>query len=274
MNKARRHIAGGQPRGSGNNMLDQPNCGIRAIVFTIIMAQRISDEPPQIVRLVKCREPLKTANADMAVRQADKNGRARWAGFIAAMERFPGFDNRKGPAGLNAQRFEHFCGQNFTHRALQRQSPVPEAAIGGLARPLGAQIHEPACRVAHLGKKKSAAVANIGVVHTELMAVIAQGQRMGQASGEGIKATEMRNPLRILQRFQTDLGRRPIVAESQYLLREAGGHHRIGQKISHFINGMGGLKKRSLRESGHATIWGLWGPKCNIPMAIGGRMTA
>ena len=61
---------------------------------------------------------------------------------------------------------------------FKRQPPVAEAAVRRLARPLGAEVHQPAVAVAQLREQEAAPVADIGIVHAELMPVIAQRERL------------------------------------------------------------------------------------------------
>ena len=132
-----------------------------------------------IVGLVERGEALEGADPDMAVLEADEDGRAGRGGLVAALERLAGLDQREGLRGLDAERFEHLGGEQLAHAALQRQPAVAEAAVGRLARALGAEIEEPAVRVAQLREQEAAAVADVGIVHAELVAVIAQRQRLG-----------------------------------------------------------------------------------------------
>ena len=62
--------------------------------------------------------------------------------------------------------------------ALEGEPAVAEAAVGRLARALGAEVEQPSGAVAQLGEQEAAAVADVGIVHAELVAVIAQRQRL------------------------------------------------------------------------------------------------
>ncbi len=85
--------------------------------------------------------------------------------------------------------------------ALQRQPAVAEAAVGRLARALGAEIEQAARRVAQLREQEAAAVADVGIVHAELMAVIAQRQRLRRdCPGSGAKRAKWRDPVLVAQR--------------------------------------------------------------------------
>ena len=79
---------------------------------------------------------------------------------------------------LTPERFEHLGREHFAHAALQRQPAVAGAAVGRLARALGAEVEQAVLVVAQLREEEAAAVADVGVVHAELVAVIAQRQRL------------------------------------------------------------------------------------------------
>jgi hypothetical protein len=70
-------------------------------------------------------------------------------------------------------------GQDLAHPALQGQPPVAGPRPRRLARALGGQVQQAAAswRLAQLGEQEAAAVAQVGVVAAELVAVIAHGQR-------------------------------------------------------------------------------------------------
>ena len=132
----------------------------------------------------------------MAVAEPHEHRRARRRGLVAALERFAGLDQREAARGRNAERFEHLGRQHFANAALERQPPVAEAAVRRLPRSLGAEVHQPAVAVAHLREQESAPVADIGIVHAELVPVIAQRERLLERAGEGREAPEMRDPFR------------------------------------------------------------------------------
>ena len=67
---------------------------------------------------------------------------------------------------------EHLGRQHFAHAALERQPAVGGAAIGRLSGTLGGQVEEAATVVAQLREQEAAAVADVGIVHAELVAVI------------------------------------------------------------------------------------------------------
>ena len=113
----------------------------------------------------------------MAVLEADQHRGAGGGGLVIAFERLAGLDQREGLRGLDAERLEHLGGEDLAHPALQRQPAVAEAAIGGLTRTLGAEIEQAAAGISELREQEAAAVADIGIVHAELVAVIAQRQR-------------------------------------------------------------------------------------------------
>ena len=68
------------------------------------------------------------------------------------------------------------------------------AAVGRLARTLGAEVEQSVPIIAKLREEEAAAVADLRIVHAELMAVVTQRQRLGEVVGERLEAAEMRFP--------------------------------------------------------------------------------
>ena len=182
------------------------------------------------------------------MREANQHRRAGGRGLVAAFERFAGFDQRQAARRIHAERFEHFGGQDFAHAALERQAAVAEAAVGGLARALRAKVHQAAAVVAALCVEEAAAVADIGIVRAELVAVVTERQRLREAAEEGFESAEAGDPVGVAQCFQSDLRRRAVVAEAQDRLRETGGFNRIVIAVAQFEDGR-------LRFEVHAAIW-------------------
>ena len=163
------------------------------------MAQAIVGEPAEIFGLAERGEALEGADPDMAVLEADEHGGAGGRGLVVALQRLARLDQREGLRGLDAERLEHLGGEDLAHAALQGQPAVAEAAAGRLARALGAEIEQAVRAVAQLGEQEAAAVADVGIVGPELMAVIAQRQRLRQVAGQRFEAAEMADPVGVAQ---------------------------------------------------------------------------
>ena len=145
--------------------------------------------------LAEIGEPLEGADADVAVLEPDQHRRPGRGGLVVALERLAGLDQREGLGGLDAERLEHLGRQHLADAALERQPAVADAAIGRLARALGAEIEQAAGPVAQLREQEPAPVADIRIVNSELVAVIAQRQRLRQIVRERVKAAEVADPL-------------------------------------------------------------------------------
>ena len=115
--------------------------------------------------------------------------------------------------------------------ALQRQPAVAEAAVGGLARALGAEIEQAAARVAQLREQEAAAVADVGIVHPELVAVIAQRERLGEVVRQRLEPAEMADPVVVARARQPDRAAQRPVAEAQDRLREIGRRDRVVEVV-------------------------------------------
>ena len=95
--------------------------------------------------------------------EPDQHGGSGGGGLVIALERLAGFDQREGLRGFGAERLEHFGREQLAHGALQRQPAVAGAAIGGLARALGAEIEQAVLPVPELREQEAAAIAYVGL---------------------------------------------------------------------------------------------------------------
>ena len=76
---------------------------------------------------------------------------------------------------------------------------IAEAAVRGLTGAFSAEVHEAAVVVAHLAEQETAAVAYVGIIVAELVAVITQRERLGERTGEGFELAKMGDPLIVTQ---------------------------------------------------------------------------
>ena len=200
----------------------------------------------------------------MRVAEAHHHRRARGRRLVIALQRLAGLDDGQGAGRVDAQRLQHLGGQYLAHAALQRQSPVAEPAIGRLARPFGAQVQQPVPSVAQLREQQTAAIADVGIIVAELMAMIAQRQRLRQAALQRREPPEMSDPCRIAQRLQPDLRRCPVIAVAQDRLREVRRRDRIGDVGHQRVDFGGGAIICRLRRLAHAAIWGSQGGRIKL----------
>jgi hypothetical protein len=151
--------------------------------------------------------------------------------------------------------------------SISRTPPVCRAAPGGEARTLGAEIEQaPAGRrtFAQLREKEAAPIAEIGIVHAELVAVIAQRQRLGLRVRQRFEPTEMCQPLRIAQRVEADGCRRAVVAETQDMRRKIRRLDRIGDEVGDFCDRVFGLVITCWQGVLHGPIWGPAGERIKL----------
>ena len=199
---------------------------------------------------------LEGPEADMAVRQPHHDGGARRRRLVVPLKVFARLDQGQDAAGRNAKALQHGRRQRLAHPALQRQPPVRMARPRRLTRAFGAQVEKATWKSAiardavarclrgvavpiallaeqgclrgfpHLRRQKAAPVADFGIVHAELVAVVAHGHGAGLA-GQGIETAEMGEPFGVAQRLQPHRRRRPVVAQAQDRLREVGRLHGV-----------------------------------------------
>ena len=77
--------------------------------------------------------------------------------------------------------------------------------------------------VAQLSEQEAAAVAYVGIVHPELMAVVAQRQRLREIVGQRLEAAEMADPLLVVERGEADRFGRAVVAEPRIACGKSAG---------------------------------------------------
>ena len=141
-------------------------------------------------------------------------------GLVSALQRLAGFEEREAFRGVDPQGFEHLRCQDLPDAALEREAAVGMPAVRCLAGALRPEIQQPSTIVAKLRKEKAAAVADFRVVHAELMAVIAQRQRLCEVVGERLEAAKMCSALGLAQPVQPNARCPPIVEKAGHGLRE------------------------------------------------------
>jgi hypothetical protein len=232
MDKACGDIAGRHIGHAGDDLMQQDDGGVARVRRAIghggtgILRQCIIDQRSQMLVLLQCHQPLETADADMAMRQAGQNRRTCRAGFIPAMEMLAGFHHAQRFGRVGAQGFEHFGRQNFAHRAFQRQTAIALTAPWRGARTLGAKVEQAARAIAHLGKQETAPVAQLRIINPELMPVIAQRQRLGQIAFQRLKPAEMVEPCRIVETGKANGRRMALITPAQSVGRKPRRFHR------------------------------------------------
>ncbi len=229
MHETRRHPARRQNGRAAHDRSQQPRRplprDVRVVGLKHVFGQRTDQVRPLMIGVA-----LEAAEADVAEGQARQHRRARRTGLIAPIKLFPGLDQGEGAAGGDAQGLQHLGRQHFAHPALQRQPPVGGPRPRSAAGALGPQVQQPIrARLAQLGEEKAAPVAQVGVVVTELMAVIAHGQRLTEIAWQGLKSHEGGPPFLVVQRIEAHRGRRAIVAKADQRLRKLRRPHRIGE---------------------------------------------
>ena len=124
-------------------------------------------------------QALEAADPDVRVAEPDEHRRAGRRGLVAAHQLLAGLDQAEGLRRVDAERLQHLGGEDLAHAAFQRQPAVGGARPGRAAAALGAEIEQPAVlEVVHLREQEAAPVAELGIVAAELVAVIAQRQRL------------------------------------------------------------------------------------------------
>src|SRR5690606_2568188 len=138
---------------------------------------------------------------------------------------------------------EHFGGQHLAHATLEGKPAVATARPGRPARALGAEIEQPPVfEVVSLCEEKAPAIAQIGIVGTELVTVIAQGKWLRQRARQGLKAPEMGKPLRIAEPIEPHASGPALVAMAQHGLREIGRRNAIEEGVAEREVILGGLE--------------------------------
>ena len=176
----------------------------------------VVEEPRQALGILEKRQALEGADTQMAVAQPHQHRCPcrRW--LVMPLEFFAGLDQAQRFAGVDAERLEHRSRQHLAHAALQRQPTIAATRPRRAARALGAEIEQAVViKIVQLRKQETAAVAEIGIVRLELVAVIAQRQRFAERAGNRGEAAEMVDPFGVAQPIEPDARRRPLIAVAQ-----------------------------------------------------------
>jgi len=96
------------------------------------------------------------------------------------------------------------------------------AAVGRLARALGAKVEKAIPVVAKLREGEAAAVADLGIVNPELVTVIAEGQRLDQVIRQLLEPAEVPRPT-VGVEIEADAFGPALIEESRFAFGELGG---------------------------------------------------
>ena len=144
-----------------------------------------------------------------------QHGGSRRRGLAAAPQRLAGLDQAEGFRGIDAERFQHRGRQHLAHAALECQAPVCGARPGRLAAALGGEIKQAALVVVQLREQEATPVAEFRIVGSELVAVVAQRQRLLEILRQWLESPEMRNPFLVAQHVEPDGFRRALITIAQ-----------------------------------------------------------
>jgi hypothetical protein len=105
-----------------------------------------------------------------------------------------------------------------------------------LPAPLGSEVEKPSILgIPNLREEKATPIPEMRIVGSELMAVIAQGERLLEATGQRTEATEMIDPFLIGKGIESNPPRPALVAVAEDVLRESRRFHNIVEGRSKFL---------------------------------------
>src|SRR5258708_3322125 len=197
MDKACRKIGSGEVCGCTADEIKQLERMLPILFakrFGIEVLEAISGQFPEIVAVAEKGQPLKGANPNMPVAEARQHRGAGRGGFIAALERISSLEKREALRGIDAKCLEHLSCKQFANAPFQRQPAVGMPAIGRLARTLGAKVKQSAVIVAQLSEGETPAIPDFGVLHSELMSVVPQTERMSKVVQKWFEPEEVAQP--------------------------------------------------------------------------------
>src|SRR5918993_1342604 len=207
VDEARGHVAGGEAGGRGRDEVEQAQRifgGVFGRRLAVKVLEAIADQAADIVRLAEEREALEGADADVPVAEPGQDRRAGRRGLVAANQFLARLEQGERLGGVDSECLEHLGGEDFANPALERQPAVRRSAVGGLAGAFGSEVKQPISIVAKLREQEAAAIADVGIVHPELVAVVAERERLLEVIGERLEAAEMRRPLSVVEIAETD----------------------------------------------------------------------
>ena len=178
---------------------------------------------------------LEGAEADVAVRQPGQHRRARRAGLVAALAAPRRSRSGRTTAEVGTPSASSIAVASTSRTPPFRVSrPSPPRDQGVWPEPLVPRSSSrPGPRLAQLGEQEAAPVAEVGVVDAELVAVVAQRQRLGQVARQRLEPARRR---RSIPRRSGRPARRVAAARSlrkrKVALRELGRAHRVGEALA------------------------------------------
>jgi hypothetical protein len=175
-----------------------------------VVADDVLEQALHRAPLAQMREALEGPEPDVRMTEAHENRGACGGRLVAALQSLSCLDEREGPTRGYAARLEHRGREDLANAPLQREPSVSAARPGRLAAPLRAQVEQPSVLL-ELREQKATPIAQLGVVHTELMTVIAERQRLVLVADQGLEGSEVTNPLGVGQRVEADGGRSAVV---------------------------------------------------------------
>src|SRR3982751_1277404 len=177
VDEPRGHVARCEPRRRRGCKIEkvQPVFGVvRRRIQPVQIAKTITDQSIDVLDLAQKGEALERPDSDVPMAEPRENRGAGRGGLVSALERFPRFEQCEALRRIDAQGLEHLRREHFANAALQRQPAIRVAAVGSLAGALGPKVKEAAAIVAQLRKREPASVADLRIVHPELVAVRAK----------------------------------------------------------------------------------------------------
>ena len=158
-------------------------------------------------------------------------------GSSPRMSGSPVLDEAERLRGVHPHRLEHLGGQHLAHSPpLSVSLPSPPRDHGVRPLPLVPRSSRRSRSSCSWAKRKRAAVAELRVVHVELVTVVAQRQRLRQVAGERLEAGEVRLPLGVGERVETDGGGVSLVAEAEHTPGERGRRDLVGEAFAELLD--------------------------------------
>ena len=216
VDEARHHEAGAEGGARARDGGEEARGAVRTIGdLGKVVGDRVREEAFEARHVGPVREALEGAEANVRVAEAHQHRRACRRRLVAAHERLAGLEEAERLRGGDAERFQHLGGEDLTHPSFEREPPVAPAGPRGRPAPLGAEVEESARVVQQLGEEKASPVAEVRVVHVELMAVVAERQRGRKVARQRLEPPEVRLPLAGIQRPEPDALGPALVAEAE-----------------------------------------------------------
>ena len=143
----------------------------------VIHSHHMAQQALQPLRITQIQQPFTAPETQMGACHPNhyRTARRRW--FIPTPKLLTRFDQRQRAARGHTKTMQRFGGDQFAYPTFQGEASIPTTTPRRGATPLAAKVLQLAGSITQLAIEKAAAISELGVVSTKLIAVIAESKQ-------------------------------------------------------------------------------------------------